>query len=170
MNHGQIPQDIRQFLEKYIRSVGHLELMLFMFDRRECSWSTSELTGEMRTNDNLVADQVRDLMGIIQVSSEDVAKFRFVINDENLEIARRISDLYRTRRHAVIDAIYNRQLSTIVLPMPLRLEKIANERNCLCGMCFNKLGLCGNAVKSPSYTSSAYTFLERCLLRRSFHK
>lgn len=113
MRTEKIPDDIRQFIEKYVRSVGHLELLLFMFDGRERSWSAAELRGEMRTNDNLVAEQIRDLMGIIQVSEDEIDKFNFIIDEANLKLVRRISELYRTRRHAVIDTIYNRQLSTM---------------------------------------------------------
>jgi hypothetical protein len=113
MSLEKISPDIFQFLDKYVRSVGHLELLLFMFDGRERSWSASELRGEMRTNDNLVSEQIKDLLGAIEVSQDDMAKFQFVMDDSNLDVVRKISELYRTRRHAVIDAIYNRPLSAI---------------------------------------------------------
>ena len=108
-----ITPEILRFIDKYVRTVSHLELLLFMFDGRERSWSPVELRGEMRTNDSLVSEQLKDLLGVIAVTHEEMAKFQFVIENDNLEIVRQISELYRTRRHAVIDSIYNRPLNAI---------------------------------------------------------
>jgi hypothetical protein len=114
MVQDDIPKEIREFIARFLRSVGHLELFLFLFDGREKEWSVADLVREMRTNSSLVEQQVKDLNGPIKSYGADVPRFRFDIGDESLlETARKISELYRSRRHAMISEIYTQPTATI---------------------------------------------------------
>ncbi|MES2854760.1 MAG: hypothetical protein V4692_02800 [Bdellovibrionota bacterium] len=108
----EIPADVRAFISRFIRSVGHLELLLFIFDARERTWSVDDLVREMRTNASLVEQQLKDLSGPIR--KVDSQGFQFDIKSpETMEIVRRVSEHYRTRRHAMISEVYAQPLATI---------------------------------------------------------
>ena len=109
-----IPNEIHQFIARYLKSVGQLELILFLFDGREKAWSVDDLIREMRTNQSLVEQQLRDLEGpTVQISGEPV-RYQFNIGDSYLlELVRKLAEQYRSRRHAIISEIYSQPLATI---------------------------------------------------------
>lgn len=114
MSEDAIPNDVRDLLARYVRSVGHLELLLFLFDGRERRWTIDQLSLEMRTNDTMVKQQLRDLDGPIRKQQEGPPAYQFFYEDLSLmETVRRASELYRSRRHAMINQIYSQPLDTI---------------------------------------------------------
>ncbi len=102
-------------IAQQIRSVGHLELFLFLYENREKTWGIGHLSKEMRTNEKLVADQLNDLADAVireGTNSEILVQFRFN-NTEWVKAGEEITELYRTRRHSLINTIYNRPIDTI---------------------------------------------------------
>jgi hypothetical protein len=111
----EIPTDIRVFIARYLRSVGHLELMLFLFDGRDREWTAIDLAKEMRTNESLVEQQVSALNGPIKKTKIIKPEaFRFEAADKSLlELVAKLSSLYRSHRHAIISEVYSQPLATI---------------------------------------------------------
>lgn len=114
MSDDQIPNPIRAFIARYIRTVGHLEILLFVSEGAERAWTVDELSRHMRTNNSLVQQQLRDLQGLVTLSTSNPATYQFSATDpkikENIEFIR---ELYRSRQQAMIHAIYDRPLDTI---------------------------------------------------------
>lgn len=114
MSDDELPSDILRFIAKYIRSIAHLEILLFLFDGRERSWTVDELSREMRTNDPMAARLLAELASIIEEDKNNRGSFKFnTQSTEAFEAARRLSEFYRSRRMAVINAIYPRSTSSI---------------------------------------------------------
>lgn len=69
----------------------------------------------MRTNDKLVTSQLEDLDdAVIKDGSEPdlVVQFRYN-NSDWVTVGDEICELYRTRRHSLINAIYDHPIDTI---------------------------------------------------------
>jgi len=114
MAEDAIPKDVRNFLATHIPSVSHLELLLFLFDGRERAWSTEELIRELRSNDQHARQQLSDLSKVIESNSDGKNNYKFDSkNPKTLETVRKIAELYRSRRHAVIHEIYAKPIATI---------------------------------------------------------
>jgi hypothetical protein len=105
----EIPEQLKAFLRKYVHTTGHLELLLFLFDGREQSWTVDELTKEMRTNNELAEIQLRDLADVVRVSKAEVLRFQLAMgNLQTAEMVRTVSKLHRTHRHSLIAVIYEK--------------------------------------------------------------
>jgi len=109
-----LPIDILRFIAKYIRSIAHLEILLFLFENRERSWPVEELSRAMRTNDPMAARQLAELASIIEEDKNHWGSFKFTTgSSQAFEIVQRLSELYRSRRMAVINAIYPQSNASI---------------------------------------------------------
>ena len=111
-----IPEHIRRILAQQIKSVGHLELFLFLFENREQPWSITALAKEMRTNDKLVEVQLGDLTdAVIRDGSRPQILVQFRYNNiEWVAVGEEICELYRTRKHSLIDVIYGRPIDMML--------------------------------------------------------
>lgn len=105
-----IPDHIIEFLQKYCLTIGHLDLLLFLFDGREHAWTLDDLRQEMRTNSQMAEQQILDLADCVRDSGADIKKFQFATGNLNLlEVVREISELSRTRKHRLTRVIYGSQ-------------------------------------------------------------
>lgn len=103
-----LPDEVRRFIRSYIPTVGHLELLLFLFHGREKRWEIQDLAREMRTNESLVTQQLERLAGPVRTYGTSSPAFQFA--NENLEflnLVQRLSETYRSHRYYVIEEIYH---------------------------------------------------------------
>jgi hypothetical protein len=103
--YDDLPSDVRKLLEQCVRSVGHLESLLFLFQNRGRTFSALALSRELRTNEAYAAHQLDELCPYVveKVGTE----FRYAATSENDMTVQKLSDLYRERRHAIINYIYS---------------------------------------------------------------
>jgi hypothetical protein len=110
----QIPSDVRHFLNQCVPSVGHLETLIFLYTKNERAWTVLELSREMRTNESLVRKQLEDLHCIISPESGNPDSFQFRESPNGFGPAvQAVVELYKTHKHAIINAIYSRHLDAI---------------------------------------------------------
>lgn len=98
-----LPTDVRRLIECCVRSVGHLEMLLFLFQTRPRSYTTAELGRELRTNESLADHHLHELSPYIRHEGE---RFSYAASGDSDATLQKLSDLYRERRHAIINAIY----------------------------------------------------------------
>lgn len=114
MSDDEIQEIVRAFVRRYVKTIGHLELLLFLFDGRERSWTIRELNEELRSNEDLTAKQLADLASFVRVTELEAKRFQFVLGNLDMtETVRKVSELHRTKRHALFSLIYDKQLSAI---------------------------------------------------------
>jgi hypothetical protein len=101
-----IANDVRRLLDHCVRSVGHLETLLFLYDHRERTWSAIEISRELRTNEAMAEHQLEELCFDIVEKAE--GGYRFVTNEQNDAVLQKLTELYRERRHAIINYIYSK--------------------------------------------------------------
>ena len=109
-----MPAEVKAFLHQYIASVGHLDLVLFLYKNSNQKWTELELTKEMRSNTSLVAAQLTDLADIVVKSPANPPQFQFDSqNLSALNCVRKLNELYQSHPHSLIDEIYLRPLDRI---------------------------------------------------------
>lgn len=99
----ELPADVRKLIDQSIRSVGQLETLLFLFERAEREWSAIELSRELRTNEAYAQHQLQELGPFVEKVDD---RFRFNAAAVDGGIIQKLVDLYRERRHAIINYIY----------------------------------------------------------------
>jgi hypothetical protein len=108
----RLSDDITAFLAQYALSVGHLDILIFLYEGRARSWSALELSQKMRTNPTMVVNHLNDLGDLIKKTGEN--DFKFGVDDpQTLDRIVRTADLYRTHKHVIINEIYSRTLGAI---------------------------------------------------------
>ena len=101
--HDELPADIRLLIDQQIRSVGHLETLLYLFEHRDRDWSALELSRELRTNQSYAESQLAELGALVEKREP---QYRLKSDEALLTVTQKLSDLYRERRHAIINYIY----------------------------------------------------------------
>jgi hypothetical protein len=97
--------EVLAFVQKSIKSVWALELLLLLRRNRQRAWSTKDLVLEMRSSEAAVAEALSGLRGIGFVSAESDG-FRYESSNPDLDrISGSIEELYSTKPLAVAKAI-----------------------------------------------------------------
>ncbi len=106
---NSIPHEIREFLSDCIESVSQLELLLFIFERKDTIWKADELSRELRTHSTMASRQMELLYqkGILSKTSEGQFKYA----PTRPEIHQRVSSLfniYHERPVAIVTFIFTK--------------------------------------------------------------
>lgn len=109
----RIPRNIDDFIMRYIRSVGHLEVLLFLMRYPERAWTAEEISLEMRTNVSYAEKQLSDLSGLVVMRDDVPRRYQYDAVDEQHELVKKVDELYGSHRHALINAIYSKPIDTI---------------------------------------------------------
>lgn len=108
----EFPESIKDFLRRYISSVGHLDILLLLYKDPERKWTVKEVSQELRTNLSLAEDQLKQLNRSGLVMEEQ----GFYQCCRELEIIRKVESLlqfYHLKRQIVIEFIYTQPLDRI---------------------------------------------------------
>lgn len=109
----KISRDVERFIDRYIRSVGHLEVILFLMRYPERAWTAEEISREMRTNVSYAEQQLGDLMGLVVLKEEVPRRYLYAADLEHHALVVQLDELYRSHRHALINSIYAKPADTI---------------------------------------------------------
>jgi len=113
MMEDRIPKEVDDLIARYVRSVGHLEVVLFLMRYPERAWTAEEISREMRTNVSYAERQLADLQGIVVLIDEVPRKYQYAPT-ENLNAAVQLMDeLYGSHRHLLINSIYAKPADSI---------------------------------------------------------
>lgn len=113
---SDLPADVRSFIHECVASVAQLEALLLLANSRERDWNASQISDELRSDPRLVAGVLTDLMdsGLLsaQVATPQdplTTRYRYSPQKPDTEaVVNSLSQLYKERRHSVMDAIYNK--------------------------------------------------------------
>jgi hypothetical protein len=114
--HSDIPPDVRSFIHDCIGSAAQLEILLLLFGKRERAWNASEISDELRSEPNLVAGVLTDLMDSGLLSAEAASpqstlttRYRYNPKKSSVDpVVMSLMQLYKERRHSIMDVIYNK--------------------------------------------------------------
>lgn len=114
MSEGPIPKGISDLIARHVRSVGHLEALLFLHSTPGRWCSAEEVAKEMRTNPAYAEQQLKDLLGPVKRQDGEPVRYCYEKGDDAHDAAMaQMAELYRSHRHALINAIYAQPIEAI---------------------------------------------------------
>lgn len=100
-----VPDSVKQFLARYINSVGQLELLLLARRTKERAWSADEAGRELQTSSQSAALQLRELAG--HGFLECVAdRYRYAAPEQLDAAVGEVERAYATYRTRIVSMIF----------------------------------------------------------------
>ena len=108
----ELSQEMQNFIDSNIRSVGDLEVLFLLANDPSRQWTSDEVSKELRTNSNYAQAQLKELTrtGLIEFQN---GKFHSHPNPQLMDLVYRLRNDYTLRRSAVINYIYDQPLEKI---------------------------------------------------------
>lgn len=114
--HG-IPSEVRNLIAQFVKSVGHLETLLYLFNHRAQSFTALEVSRELRTNEAYASVQLIELSKIIERTDDS---FQYKGDARTDEVVRELAKASRERPHSVINYIYSSPAKSAAVVDPIR--------------------------------------------------
>jgi hypothetical protein len=103
-----IPVEVRQFVQKYVRTLDQLEVLLLLSALPDRDWSVNDVYNVVRSSPALVSERLESLTAAGMLArSGDPPVYRYQPRSE--ELSRAISALsatYQLSRHRIVELIY----------------------------------------------------------------
>lgn len=104
---GEIPQEVRRFVAKHIRSLEQLEVLLLVSALPDRDWTVDSVFQIVQTNRPLVQQRLDDFVrdGLMVRRPDD--SYRYAPKSESLahDIVA-VGNFYKLSRHKIIEMIY----------------------------------------------------------------
>lgn len=112
MSDSEFSEEIRNFINAHIRSVGNLDVLVLLADDPKKSWTPEDVSRELRTNPDYANSQLQELkrIGLIESVNGGFISHR---NPQVLDMVYRLRSAYNSRRSSVINLIYEQPLEKI---------------------------------------------------------
>ncbi len=104
-----LPDDVCRFIKRHIHTLEQLEILLLLFRDPTRAWSAAELAAELRTNAESVRSRLGPMLtdGLAVATTSATPTYHFQPTSDRLtEQVRRLIQIYRERRVAVITQIF----------------------------------------------------------------
>jgi DNA-binding MarR family transcriptional regulator len=111
-----IPDDVKQFIYRYINSVMQLEVLLFLFNHSSQSWSVTALVREFRLDPSWIENELEDLCteGLLKTTTSPERTYRLEPSSPSQERAiQGLVRAYADRRVTVTSLIYSKPVDNI---------------------------------------------------------
>ena len=112
MTHDDVPNDVRDFVLRYIDSVTQLEILLLLFSEPGREWSAAVISNRLRNNEPPITELLERLRSQKLIVMHGVAGtnlYRFLFEDAALTaMVHAVAESYRLRRARVIEIIFYR--------------------------------------------------------------
>ena len=106
--------EIKQFIQRYIRSLGHLEALLFLYQRRGMEFTIQAIASELRTTPDYAKQQLEELanFGLLQRCSS-IDCYKFDSSPDLNAVLEQLSNDFARHRLAIIDLLYSQPIDKI---------------------------------------------------------
>lgn len=109
-----LPEDIRQFLLRYIDSVEQLEVLLLLRGSPTTSWSPEAVAQALYSNPTSVAYRLATLhRHELIAAAEPPSSYRYQPTPALHEAVTRVAEMYKERRVAVITFIASKPMANV---------------------------------------------------------
>ncbi|MFP5350812.1 MAG: hypothetical protein ACLGHO_13370 [Gammaproteobacteria bacterium] len=102
----EITDALRAFVRKHVRTVGELEVLLWLRAHPERSWSVDEIAREMRSSLPAAADYLRHFLRTGLARETDAGQYQYIENPVAHDLVTALAGAYAERPVSVVDLIY----------------------------------------------------------------
>lgn len=107
MSDNDIPKSVRDFVFEYIDSVEQLEILQLMQGDAPKSWSSSELTQQLRSNQNSIEKRLSLLISQGLVEKRPQSGDYFLPENAHSEALRELVEYYKIHRYKILELIFS---------------------------------------------------------------
>jgi hypothetical protein len=108
MSEGEIPPEMKEFLRRWIPSVGHLDVLLLLFEVPDLKMNSGKVSQLLRTNNEYAQSQLRELCHAGFLKADGDGNYYCDPGSEYLELVNKLKVIYKLKRPAIISCIYDR--------------------------------------------------------------
>lgn len=102
----EINDALRAFVRKHVRSVGELEVLLWLRTHPQRAWTADEIARELRNNRNAATEYLRHFVRTGLAREIDLGRYQYVADGAMHEQVTALADAYAERPVSVVDLIY----------------------------------------------------------------
>lgn len=102
----EITDNLRAFVRKYVRTVGELEVLLWLQQHSQRTWTADEIAHELRSNTVAAADYLRHFHRAGLAREGDTGQYRYAADQAPHELVTALAGAYAERPVSVVDLIY----------------------------------------------------------------
>jgi hypothetical protein len=111
---GGVPEEVAQLIASHIDSVEKLEILLLLRGERDRTWTSDDVSRELRRNPSTVSRALGQLAGRDLLAGSTGDGYRFAPTDPKLEQQiTRLAETYATRRVSVIQLIVANPMDSV---------------------------------------------------------
>lgn len=110
MNENDVPSVVAQFVFEHIDSVELLEVLILMRNHPQRSWSSEQLSNELRSTQKSVASRLTALKDKRFIALDPTSQGHFIYLPEGQETARTIdllAETYKIKKHKIYELIFS---------------------------------------------------------------
>lgn len=109
MPFSRLPIDIKNFLNEYIDSVTHLEVLLMLYTHHDTLFNAQAISKELRTNTRSAEAQLKHLAekGLLSVDEKQCYQYK-PISEELHKRVISVYDIYKVKPVAVVACIFDK--------------------------------------------------------------
>ena len=97
---------LRAFVRKHVRSIGELEVLLWLRAHPQRAWTADEIARELRNNRNAATEYLRRFGRAGLARETEVGRYQYVDDATTHELVTALADAYAERPVSVVDLIY----------------------------------------------------------------
>lgn len=106
VNVTEINDVLRAFVRKHVRSVGELEVLLWLRAHPQRAWTADEIARELRNNRNAATEYLRHFSRTGLAHETEIGRYQYAEDATIHELVTALADAYAERPVSVVDLIY----------------------------------------------------------------
>lgn len=107
MPEGDIPENLRHFIFDHVNSVEQLEVLLFLRQNADRSWTSESISIELRSSPASVSQRLESLISLELVEkNKDGFQYK-PFSKELRDLIDQLSDIYRLKRQKIFEIIFS---------------------------------------------------------------
>lgn len=124
-----IRPEVMTFIDRFVRSIEQLEILLLLFAHRERAWTAQAVSDELRGNPASAAGRLDELCadGLLSASGDPRA-YRYAASGEIDRAIAGLADAYRDFRLRVIERVFQKPDGITEFAAAFRIRRKDDER------------------------------------------
>ena len=102
----EITDVLRAFVRKHVRTVGELEVLLWLRQHPQQTWTATDIARELRGNPAAATDYLQHFQRAGLAREMGIGQYQYVEDPDTHELVTALADAYSERPVSVVDLIY----------------------------------------------------------------
>jgi hypothetical protein len=113
---GELSEDIKDFVYRYISSAEQLEVLLFLRDHADSFWSVDAINQRFQSSPSSIERRLKELKASGFLTTRDESSLEYHYEPRTTKLNQhlaRMAEVYSTRRISIIELIFTKPIDRI---------------------------------------------------------